>query len=136
MSMRTDTLFPYTTIFRAVRRRPGPRRCGRRASGIGPVRSDRFQRPSLHAARELEQLLRACQIWTVEHAAFVADRADAGIGGEQNDDLLRRRDLGFVRHESFVDYIDLYRMNRDHAAKAGAAALRGALAQEVGSAHV
>src|SRR3546814_3384352 len=85
------------------RRKPGPRRCGRRASGIGPERSDRFQRPSLQAARELEQLLRACQIWTVEHAALVADRADAGIGGEQIDDLLRLRDLGFVRHERFVD---------------------------------
>src|SRR3546814_6901284 len=55
----------------------------------------------------------------------------AGIGGEQIDDLLRLRDLGFVRHERFVDDIDLCRMDREHAAKAGAPALRGALAQAV-----
>src|SRR3546814_9623895 len=55
-STRTDTLFPYTTLFRSGRRRwPGPRRRSRRR---GACRRSRGGRRSEEHTSELQSLMR------------------------------------------------------------------------------
>src|SRR5271154_1073588 len=65
----------------------------------------------------------------IEHGALVADLSGARIRGEQIDDLLRPRQLLRARREGLIDYIDLRRVDGEHAAVAVAAHLRRTFAQ-------
>jgi hypothetical protein len=80
----------------------------------GPSRPHQSKPSS--ARCELKYCLCTRKIRTIKHGALVADRTDARICGEQIDDLLRRRQLVGAWREGLVDYIDLRRMYRQHAA--------------------
>ena len=61
----------------------------------------------------------------VDHLAVEAERAGAGIGGEQVDDAARVRDLLVCRREGLVDHRHLRGVDRHHTGEAVARAAGG-----------
>src|SRR3546814_3300705 len=79
-STRTDTLFPYTTLFRSSGRRPwrGCRRCGRDPAAAARGRSPRASARSEEHTSELQSLMR------ISYAVFCLKKKTKSIKHKQN----------------------------------------------------
>src|SRR3546814_10650473 len=71
-STRTDTLFPYTTLFRSVgcRARDGARRAGAAGGGADGARGARARRNARHGRRSEEHTSELQSLMRISYAAF------------------------------------------------------------------
>src|SRR3546814_11909146 len=100
-STPTDTLFPYTTLFRSIRDRPAETRIGKDRSGRGVIAGVRI----LCRVRASEAILRnaiqaTSQLYRTAGDARHHFTMDAS--GERHRDYCRCRHIGFPAHSILI----------------------------------
>src|SRR3546814_4070917 len=95
-STRTDTLFPYTTLFRSQRRGEGAYVIGKEIGTRAGQRSDAFQ-PALHTAPEARFIFLAHH-QPAQHLGRVLGEPVADLGIERHNGDLRLASLDRVQH--------------------------------------
>src|SRR3546814_6799492 len=101
-STRTDTLVPYTTLFRSARSPRGARRLGGyRACGAGALEDELEQRqPLRHAARSEEHTSELQSLMRISYAVFCLKKKTQGTKARNHRNHRESRTQELITHRA------------------------------------